>query len=191
MRNILFILIILSSCSTVHKTSSTEKVRVDSSTTHTEIDNTLKKVDSVVKKEEKIATGYEVDTSTGRTISIKFDTSKSPSGRSIIIKDSSGILSIDPGGRTITDISVKNKATGRKAGSTSQTTSSAVDLKKTDSRQQEAANSTDLSRDTKKKDTTKEKTGFPWIWVAVTGVLSLICYLAYKYFNKPLIEKIV
>lgn len=191
MRNLLFILIIFSSCSTVHKTSSIEKVRVDSVATHTEINNTLKKEDSSTKKREHTETGYEVDTSTGRTISIKFDTSKAPSGANIIIKDSAGTITIDPGGRTITDISVKNKATGRKAANTSQTTSNDTDIKKVDSSQHNAVNSTNLSKDTKSKETTKQKTGFPWIWVAVTAILSVISYLAYKYFNKPLINKIV
>lgn len=184
---VVLILLSLSSCRTVHKDISKSVVKSDSSYSKQADNNQVSKIDSTgISKEKEKTENKELNTDEN-SLNVTFGEEDSTYGKHtqdpvIITPNKDGSFTINPGGRKIKDVTVKQKQSNLKEQSSTQSKSESSHLKKDDSLHSKTSNVGQVKKEEKKEAKQVDKKPLSliqqlYIWASIILFIALILWI--------------
>jgi len=190
--NILFIwllvygaILLFTSCRTVHKDISKSVIRSDSSYSKQRDDNQVTKVDSTgVSKEKENTEKKELNTDEN-SLKVTFGEEDSTYGKHtqdpvVITPNKDGSFTVNPGGRKIKDVTVKQKQSNLKEQSSTQSKSDSTHLKKEDSLHAKSNEAGEVKKKDEQVKKVVDKKPIPftqWLYIGASIILFIALIL--------------
>lgn len=183
-------ILLCSSCRTVHKDISKSLVKSDSSYVKQTDNHQVIKVDSTGVSQSKEKTESKELNTDENSLNVTFGEEDSVYGKHtqdpvIITPNKDGSFTINPGGRKIKDVTVKQKQSQLKEQSYTQSKSDSSHLNKADSLHSKSSDAGEVKKEDKQEKKVVDKKPIPftqWLYIAASIILfiALILWLYAK-----------
>ena len=199
---ILAAMFFLPSCNIMHKNSSSNKLKLDSTVTIKKENSTENLIDSTNERNNSNRDGFSSSTDSINELEFTFENGYSDSGIKTadsttkstnkfspikIGRDSFGNTTIDPGGRLLKSLTAKTKTTSNKSIILESDSSTKTNIKQASKVSAKEDDSLGVHKNAAAAASNKNTFRVPWIQIGILAIIAIVLYLAYRRFIAPIL----